>query len=533
MTPRATRFENTAYISERVIPSSLALFVLFLGCSRIHDLGVFGDLAAGHLILERGELLREDCFSYSSAASTWTSTSWLFQSIVAVLDSIGGLKLISLLRAACLSASFALLWWGRSAKSTPGTWNSAPEAMRWFLPTLCMVLWCPGIQQATSLFLFAAGLWLHQKAIRNVRWFLFLPVYQVLWGGFGSLAWLGPLLFGWTLFQGGPRKPALLSSGGAIIALLANPYGLHGFLAPLEAWRLWRALFDSAAMDLFQVATLASELRLEGLSPRVGLLLGLVFLWIGVSLPTLRVPGPNDLAQRLFELVLLVLSCIDVLFVPFFALVVGDSWVRRVRSRPISASHPGQAQRRSIVTLAFLFLATVAVPLRGWAFLSAPEQSFSLGEPQEASQPILRAVRFAGREGMPAHAWVAPLKLASVYSYAHGPKRKVFADPRFDVIPIETYEYTEEILRRMDLASPDYDQRAPWDNDLRLEDGTYPVLLLGVRDHLAQIRGVMLSHSWQLVYADRTAAVFFQRREARLLGLEPADPTPLFWASRL
>ena len=59
------------------------------------DPGIGWHLKAGDLMLQSKSVLRHDLFSYTKPGETWTTFEWLFQCIIAFLENIGGLPLVS------------------------------------------------------------------------------------------------------------------------------------------------------------------------------------------------------------------------------------------------------------------------------------------------------------------------------------------------------------------------------------------------------------------------------------------------------
>ena len=113
------------------------------------------------------------------------------------------------------------------------------------------------------------------------------------------------------------------------------------------------------------------------------------------------------------------------------------------------------------------------------------------------------AARFAGRPGLPGHAFVFHLGQAGVYVYHNGPDRKVYIDGRLEVPSSSTFR---NYVRIQDLLSRN-DSR--WDVAAsRLGD---PLILIS-HDRWTEAEATLLAHPrWRCIHFDEVASIFVPR----------------------
>ena len=122
---------------------------------------------------------------------------------------------------------------------------------------------------------------------------------------------------------------------------------------------------------------------------------------------------------------------------------------------------------------------------------------------------------------MPDRAYVSHFGQAAVYEFHNGPQRKVFMDPRLEVMTPETFADWQLIGDYMAIGSPVLQEV------LADQQGQLPAVLLDSRLSREQIEGLLHAPAWRLVFADEAAAVFLDVATAERLKLPAADPEPL------
>ena len=530
MTPAPTRLQRFAFVAERVLPQTFLLWAFFLGCTHFLELELFTHLRTGEVILNRGAVPSVDRFVYGDPRAAWLDGHWLFQVVAAKLFALGGAKAITLAKAASLVATLALAWsaagrevfgawkvllWMLPAAALSGRWSAGPELVSW----LCIALFAHCLLRREQ---HPGRLWI-------------LPFAQVVWVNSHELFVVGPALLLFFVLDEGLRlqerrvgRSLVLVFASSLLACLANPYGIRGVLRPLDHWS---EIVAAEGLLSQHPASFRSYLtHYKEVGADVFLLADAVLL---AATAASFVPVVRRRRFRLSRALALVLALglleARVGFAPVFELLAGIVLLANLADAPPRFLEVGPRRELANCTMLLLiFLGLVSVPTHAWALAAGKARGFGLGEAPGARRLPRAACAFAGREGMPPRAFVAPLGLASVYEYECGPRRQVLADTRLGVTSPETLRRYFELLERMDIRSPEYAQSGPWAEDLRFEEDTYPVVVLGRASHPMQIRGLLFTYDWYLVYADRTAAVFLHGSQARELGLERADASQLF-----
>ncbi len=187
---------------------------------------------AGSLMLERGEILRADPFTFTAGGSSWLNQQWLAQVIFALLHGVAGWPGLVLLRAALVGLSTALLFdiLRRSGLDRRGAA---------ILTLVTFVVVAPALAlraQLLAIVLFTFTLWLLANARRHRRaaW-LSVPL-AALWANVhGTFALLPATLVVASLGADRSADPASprrflptepLLVGATLLATLVNPFGL-------------------------------------------------------------------------------------------------------------------------------------------------------------------------------------------------------------------------------------------------------------------------------------------------------------------
>jgi hypothetical protein len=90
----------------------------------IYNTSIGWHLASGRWMLEHGRVLRSDPFSFTASGALWVDHEWLFQVVVAVLESLGGAPALVALRVA-VAVALALLLTHFGVRCGMGRWPAA------------------------------------------------------------------------------------------------------------------------------------------------------------------------------------------------------------------------------------------------------------------------------------------------------------------------------------------------------------------------------------------------------------------------
>lgn len=217
------------------------------GAFSIHNTSIGWHLASGRWMLEHGQFIRSDPFSFTAAGTEWVDHEWLFQVIVALAEKAGGGPGLVLLR--CLVTA-ALAWMLLAVGLRGGL--APPVAlvlavgcvfaarMRFFMrPELCTIVLAP------------LAIWVFcRRSDSSTRWMPVLALLVILAVNLHGAALMIPILIGavWTgelvrsWRQGWPDRRRLLRGGGGValacVAPLVNPYGWKLYAVPLKITHL-------------------------------------------------------------------------------------------------------------------------------------------------------------------------------------------------------------------------------------------------------------------------------------------------------
>lgn len=186
---------------------------------------------AGQLILERGDVLRTDPFTFTAGRGSWINQQWLAQVAFALVHNAAGWPGLVLLRGALVGLTVFLL--------ADTLRHSGLDARRSAIVVLAtFVVAAPALALRAQLFavvLFALTLWL--LALTNtrpaLRWLL-VPITS-LWANLHGTFVLLPAAVGvaWLTERSGraragapsPSDPGLPFLIGTLLATLVNPFG--------------------------------------------------------------------------------------------------------------------------------------------------------------------------------------------------------------------------------------------------------------------------------------------------------------------
>jgi hypothetical protein len=219
----------------------LLLLVLFaLSITPIRSYDYFWHLATGHWILDHRSLPETDPFTLSSDDTRWVDGAWLFQVGAALVDDTFGSTGTSLARGLCVALIFAAGFAVVLRRSDPTI----------ALLVAAISLWGADHRLTTrpetlATLLLVVALWLLFERRPVGRTIVLYTILTIVWMSSHPSALLAPVLAGLVLvgrLVSGERgrdvagRFALVASSG--VALLANPWGLDGVLAPLRLAKL-------------------------------------------------------------------------------------------------------------------------------------------------------------------------------------------------------------------------------------------------------------------------------------------------------
>jgi hypothetical protein len=182
----------------------------------------------GQLILDTGSIPRHDPFSWTALGAPWHPNAWLSDLVFALLQRMGGLASMSILRAVVVVA-FGLAIHAGCRRAGAGRWSSVFVA---WAATLCLDPFVSERPQLFSFLLLPLVLWLAARP--GKRPLVGLGVAFALWAGLHGVFVVGVGVVGLTVLGRwlDDRRPEVLRRGLAVGAVAA--------LAPLATPFLWK-----------------------------------------------------------------------------------------------------------------------------------------------------------------------------------------------------------------------------------------------------------------------------------------------------
>jgi hypothetical protein len=235
----------TSAEASRFRPLVIIAFFVIITVAAVRPLGdvdYFWHLATGRWIHEHGALPRTDPFGAGTDPVPWINGEWLFQYLIYPLHAAFGVNGIVIVRVLFIGALFTalLLWCERKTKSLALSLGLCTIA--WF-----GAIWALSERPASFAVLFvvlAIGLALREPSLPTIVIYVLLTI---VWINFHPSALLAPVIaaigligrIGLIGLIGRPttsyRSYLSYSScmvAASAIALLVNPYGIEGILAP-------------------------------------------------------------------------------------------------------------------------------------------------------------------------------------------------------------------------------------------------------------------------------------------------------------
>jgi len=439
---------------------------------------------AGQLMLEHGEIVRVDVFSFSTWCRPWLNQQWAAHvAFAGTYGALGWLGL-ALLRAALATAVVASTYLAcRACKAVP-------RAAAW----LALLSWLPhfGSQlraQSFGLLCFAVVLWIVAGRVEHPRRMAWaIPVVLVWANAHGSFP-MGLVVLAFATLEdrvaGRTIRRSLLVTGLASLATFVTPFGP----------RVWSYVADLSTDPFIREAVV------EWQPPWASLPVAIAFsasaalgAWAFVRYRR-AVPWPAWVQLGVFTA--LAASSMRTMF--FFAIVLSLTlarlpWARREPRR--DPRHRGHA------LLVAMLAAVAVVALVRWLPYPGPVPPASLV--RYAPQALTTELRSILRPGEPfanPSAWGSWFELEL-------PGHPLFVDSRFEVMPVETVRASWLIAR----AGPG------WEREL----DALPVRVVAV-DRVAQAplaTALASSGHWRRVYSDADGLIYVQ------IDGESAPPLP-------
>ncbi|MCA9015060.1 MAG: hypothetical protein KDA77_06975 [Planctomycetaceae bacterium] len=512
---------------------------------------IWWHLRTGELILERGTVPYYDWFTFVDFDRPWIDLHWGFQILVTWLYRWGGVDLLILSKAFCLSVTIGFAWYA-SGRSVP-SWC---RVLFWILPVICISGRSLVRPEMLSLMYLAFWMYVISRLPTHPKLIWLIPLITLFWVNSHALFVLGlvvsvlfvvdHLLRVWARGQFGLELPSTAISGITfvrvgvltVLACFLNPYLDQGVLFPLtlyEKFSVDQAFYSVRVGEFQPPINFIRQYGLSNLYLFSQVLLGILTLCSFFPLLIRKRVNPfrimlfiafTHLAWKasrntgIFSLISGIILCDNVS--DWLRFSMSRSSVAGIAPEP-SAEDVRWLDRSSagkwISTALLLFL--IGSLLSGhWARWGGEGKVLGLGE--QKAWYAHAASKFAGQPGMPHRAFISNMGQAAVYIFHNGPERKVFFDGRLEVNSKETFEFYEQIKQQMAGGG------ANWAYVLQDEQGQLPVIILDSRYSRDEIRGMGANPGWRLVFADQAAAVFLDVQTADHLQLPEADPSPLF-----
>jgi hypothetical protein len=327
-------------------PATTCFFVLWfalLACGPAKMLGDPGTLwhtVVGERMLQSGELVRTDSFSFTCQGQPWIAQQWLGEIAMALLYRLGKLDALVLAAVTLLAATYALLAGRFFRAGLP--WLAAAVLITLviaassyhFLPRPHIVT----IALMAGMFGLLSDI---EAGRRSPHWLLILPVLYVVWtnihggalGGIATstlvlLAWLGWHHLPWARRRGNTRPVAGaaiigLVAGLSFVAVLVNPYG------PALP-RVWVSLMSSKVLP----ELIVEHAPLQILSTEGAMILALAGVYLALLATTWR-HGPR--VTWLVPLIWLALTLGRIRHGPLFAVTAAVAIAEMLPYSPLAA----------------------------------------------------------------------------------------------------------------------------------------------------------------------------------------------------
>lgn len=523
--------------ADSILFSLVLLWTFLTCCFPLCDTDFWWHLRTGELIVERGEIPGVDWFTFTDWDKPWIDLHWGFQLLITALYHLGGGRLVVFVKATILTATVAI------------SWQATGRTLPVWLKTL---FWFPAIvaisgrgyerPEVLTQFFLASWLWVLPRLAERPKLIWLLPLIQVLWINCHSLFILGLIVGGcfvvdritreyakgrWGLEAASTEPDPRLLMWAAIAAFAAafcNPYFEQGALFPFELYRKFSVDQDFYSVRIGEFNQPYRFAMQNGLKAfRNIYFIAELVVWILTAISFVRLACYRrwNVMRVLLFAGFSHLAWEATRNTNIFAIVATTTLcancedIRKLRGSLIVPSRPNLTRALS----AGLVMLMLAVVTGLWNLVGEHNKPFGFDE-RPGTFPHA-ACLFAGQRGFPDHAFVSHNGCASTYTYHNGPYRRVFMDGRLEVCSRHTFEQFDEVRRLMGRADRSWEQIMKPDNDGRL-----PVVILDSNYSRYEIRGMLQTPGWRLVYSDPTAAVFLEDRLAQKLSLPTTTLDP-------
>ncbi|MGE5193474.1 MAG: hypothetical protein ACM3U2_13350 [Deltaproteobacteria bacterium] len=515
----------------------LLLWTFLSLCYPLYDTDFWWHLKTGEWILQEGRIPQVDLYTFTEVGKPWIDLHWGFQLLITFLYRLGGVDLVSLVKAAVITGAVAVAWQA-GGRRLP-VWG---KAALWILPVICISGRGYERPEMLSQLFLACWMWMATHVDRRPGLIWFLPMLQVVWVNCHALFVLG-LVVGacyaadcvardvargrWGLAPPAPKpssREIIWAAGLVALACLANPYFEEGALFPLTLYRKFSVEQDFYSKNVGEFHRPIDFLMMFGwkgvaniyLLSEVGVwcVTAASFVWLIVHrrrwsvLRLLLFAGFSQLAWKATR------------NTNIFAIVSGFVACENLSEAMIPEGQPAAGGSRLPRTwgMAALLAGLILAVVSGlWNEIGEQNKPFALGEAREWF--MHDAAKFAGQPGFPGRAFVSHNGQAAVYIYHNAPERLVFMDGRLEVCSRNTFEVYNWILSLMADANPG------WQEVFKENKGELPAVLLDNRMSLLQIRGLLMTPGWRLVFSDPVGAVFLSNEQADKLALVKVEPS--------
>ena len=513
----------------------LFLLVLAFSISKIYSYDIWYHLAAGHYILETGDIPRLNIFSYTQSGHEWIDIQWLFQVIAYGAYSWFGADGLIILKSLCLFLAFAILfrtgYRGERAMVT---------AVFFYLAILCSQERFFARPEIFSLPLFALYLkiLLDDEKNRSNRIYI-LPVLQILWVNVQGLFVLGIVLVFFHLLsralKGEFRRPMLLLLL-CLAACFINPYTYRGALFPIILFNRvghFSNIFASTIAEFISPLPTYNPLRLFKISLSLksytlSAFIGLAGLTLITFLLNIR---RTNLFLALSYVAFLYLSASAKRNLPLFAFVSAASAVYNINSfldsfssgkrfsPAISKSYTGKSGN---MLLSLLVAVTIFLVVTDkFSIHEKSTRSFGFGV-SSPTYPV-GAVDFIIANDVRGNVFNT-LGTGGYFIWQCYPERREFIDGRLEAISNEFYSFYISLLRDPNR----------WPECVARYGVTYAILDHWVNPEDNLLPRIYNDDAWALVYLDGASAVFLlrngpntpiiERHEIELESIETVPP---------
>jgi hypothetical protein len=468
---------------------ALLVLVFLLGCFSMEDSDIWWHLRTGELIWQRGEVPRNDWFTYTNPESRWIDLHWGFQLITAAIWNLAGPPGLIITKSLVGVLTIAI---GMSIGRRQ--WSQSVTVACWLLPVLIYVGRFYVRPEMVSMLFMTLTLGIIYRARSNGRWIWLLPLVQIMWVNVQGLfvlqfVVLGPFVMEQLLrrFWKNSEPTLSISSDDHILPLphllgstlasglatLVNPYGWRGATFPLtlfervggtgrEDYLEFAGEFESMSMFIQQAGFVGFFSNITT-SCLFQLLLAIVISFL-LLLRFRKFNVYHFLLVVGFAYLTWQMNRNAVLFAIVGGMVlrinIGQWWdlqsaawsqpaKRQKKQKRANSQSLANYARAFHLGLAILLGALIVSVPTGIYHLLRPSmfhRTFSLGQTQW--YPHSAAI-FLKQPELPDRVYAHHLGLAAVCIYHLTPDKRIFADARLETNLLPVLKAQNEVINRM------------------------------------------------------------------------------------